>query len=370
MHQTGMTQKNYPIGYLNEFWFGFYKFCIYCIRGVDLSDQRTPKVSVLLPVYNGEFVLAETLDSLLAQDFADFEVIIADDCSTDLTRDVVAAISDSRIRYKRNMTNLGTGGNTAEALRLARGELLFLLAQDDILLPDSLGETIRAFDLAGDVAVIIRPYYLFWDNPTVPIRVIKPFDQEKDVVIDLRDGPNVLPTLLESIGQMSGLAIRRSAMQVDFHDHVFTNHMYPIADVLRRRRAVFLHNYTVAVRIGTSQSRHHPEIYTPPPVVQWTQMVDTIFGDEEFADIHKDLYSLLGSTNYLDIMFVRCYGSWSSLIEEIGAFIKLKPSNVYNLRFVAIVVGSIVIPGPLLRWSSDIYKTRIRRRRTAKEFVF
>ena len=67
------------------------------------------KVSVLVPVYNGEAFLAECLESVLAQDFADMEILIADDASTDGSAAMVEryAAKDSRIRWWKNPDNLG-----------------------------------------------------------------------------------------------------------------------------------------------------------------------------------------------------------------------------------------------------------------------
>ena len=72
-----------------------------------------PRVSIAMPVYNGERFLRQAVDSLLAQTFSDFEFVIADNCSTDGTeaicRDYVAR--DPRVRYYRNERNIGGPAN-------------------------------------------------------------------------------------------------------------------------------------------------------------------------------------------------------------------------------------------------------------------
>ena len=67
------------------------------------------KVSILVPVFNGEKYLAECIESVLAQDFADFEILIADNGSTDGTRAIIEelAVKDQRIRWWTNPSNLG-----------------------------------------------------------------------------------------------------------------------------------------------------------------------------------------------------------------------------------------------------------------------
>src|SRR2546422_9844275 len=76
-------------------------------------SSRRPRVSVGMPVYNGERYLAEAVDSLLAQTYEDFEVIICDNASTDRTGEIARsyAARDTRVRYARNEKNLGAGGN-------------------------------------------------------------------------------------------------------------------------------------------------------------------------------------------------------------------------------------------------------------------
>lgn len=85
-----------------------------------------PRVSIGLPVYNGEVFLAETLNSILSQTFQDFELIICDNASTDQTQEICRkfARQDERIRYYRNEANLGAAKNFNRVFSLARGSIL------------------------------------------------------------------------------------------------------------------------------------------------------------------------------------------------------------------------------------------------------
>ena len=85
-----------------------------------------PKVSVLVPVYNGEKFLAECLDSVLTQDFSDMEILIADDGSTDGSVALLEryAITDRRIRWWKNERNLGLIANFNHCLREEKGEYI------------------------------------------------------------------------------------------------------------------------------------------------------------------------------------------------------------------------------------------------------
>lgn len=104
------------------------------------SDGMPPiKVSVLVPAYNDARFLPECLDSILAQDSSDFELLISDDCSTDGTAAIIAhyAARDPRIRWWRNPVNLRQGGNLNLCLREARGEFIKFVFTDDKLLEKS-----------------------------------------------------------------------------------------------------------------------------------------------------------------------------------------------------------------------------------------
>jgi glycosyltransferase involved in cell wall biosynthesis len=105
------------------------------------NTERTtgtpPRVTIGLPVYNGEAYLAESIDSLLAQTFTDFELIISDNGSTDSTRAICLerAERDSRIRYHRNPENIGAMGNFNLVVDMARGEYFKWAAHDDVHAP-------------------------------------------------------------------------------------------------------------------------------------------------------------------------------------------------------------------------------------------
>ena len=95
--------------------------------------MNTPKVSIGMPVYNGEHFIREALDSLLAQTFTDFELIISDNASTDDTEEICQnyASKDSRIRYIRQSKNLGASCNFEFVLDEAVGEYFMWAAHDD-----------------------------------------------------------------------------------------------------------------------------------------------------------------------------------------------------------------------------------------------
>lgn len=104
-----------------------------------------PQVSIGMPVCNGEPFIREALDSLLAQTFTDFELIISDNASTDGTGVICQeyAAKDARIRYVRQSVNLGATGNFRYVLDEANGEYFMWAAADDVLGPEFIHELLR-----------------------------------------------------------------------------------------------------------------------------------------------------------------------------------------------------------------------------------
>jgi glycosyltransferase involved in cell wall biosynthesis len=113
-----------------------------------MANQMPPRVSVGLPVFNGENFISQTIASILAQTFTDFELIISDNASTDRTeaicRNYVA--QDPRIRYYRNDRNLGAAANFNRVFALASSEYFKWAAHDDALAPEYLSECVKGLD--------------------------------------------------------------------------------------------------------------------------------------------------------------------------------------------------------------------------------
>jgi glycosyltransferase involved in cell wall biosynthesis len=118
-------------------------------------NQGRARVSIGLPVFNGENYLAEALDSLLAQTYSDFELIISDNASTDKTKEICEAYArkDQRLRYFRNENNIGAAKNFNRVFELSSGEYFKWAAHDDVILPDFLQECVQVLDQHPDVVL-------------------------------------------------------------------------------------------------------------------------------------------------------------------------------------------------------------------------
>lgn len=96
-----------------------------------------PKVSVIIPTYNRGYIVSEAIDSVLAQTFAEFELIVVDDGSTDDTAEKIAAVRDPRVRYVRQ-ANAGASAARNRGVVEARGDLVSFLDSDDLWKPEKL----------------------------------------------------------------------------------------------------------------------------------------------------------------------------------------------------------------------------------------
>src|SRR5688572_12302291 len=117
--------------------------------------KANPKVSVLIPTYNYAHFLDETIQSVLDQTFTNFELVIVDNCSTDNTDEVVQKyLTDTRISFYRNETNIGLVGNWNKCLDYARGEYIKYLCADDKFRPELLEKFVAVMDQNPGVSIM------------------------------------------------------------------------------------------------------------------------------------------------------------------------------------------------------------------------
>lgn len=115
----------------------------------------TPRLSIGLPVFNGDDYLEEAIVSILAQTYSDFELVIADNASTDGTEDLCRAyaVKDRRVKYHRNPKNIGATQNWYKVFELSSGEYFASAAHDDLYAPDYMEKCIAVLDQDPSIAV-------------------------------------------------------------------------------------------------------------------------------------------------------------------------------------------------------------------------
>lgn len=121
-------------------------------------NMNKPKFSVLCPSYNHEKYVGEFIESVLNQKEQDFELIIVDDCSSDKTAAEIRKFKDSRIKLIQHEFNKGVSAGLTTAFNASKGQILVLMASDDILMPNHLMEANEILNRKQDInAVYCNP---------------------------------------------------------------------------------------------------------------------------------------------------------------------------------------------------------------------
>jgi Glycosyl transferase family 2 len=160
-----------------------------------LPDAHVPRVSIGLPIYNGERYVRQALDSLLAQTWSDFEIIISDNCSTDKTAEICQeyAQKDARIRYVRTVKNNGAVANFNSIVALAKGQYFKWAAHDDMVAPTYLERCVAVLDKDPSVVLCHSETELI-DNANQPLKPLEDgrmhyFDKDGKIIYLGVDSP-------------------------------------------------------------------------------------------------------------------------------------------------------------------------------------
>jgi glycosyltransferase involved in cell wall biosynthesis len=115
------------------------------------TPDRIPQVSVVIPVHNGEEFLADAIESVLAQTYPSYELIVVDDGSTDHTREIVQSYPGVQYLYQAQR---GPAAARNRGIRAAHGEYLAFLDADDLWMPDKLSLQMKAFEMDPALEIV------------------------------------------------------------------------------------------------------------------------------------------------------------------------------------------------------------------------
>ncbi len=146
-------------------------------------EQRRPKVSVVMPAYNAASFIGDAVESVLAQTYADWELIVVDDGSTDATHDTMHRYTDPRIVYL-GQDNKGAAAARNAALEVASGEYVAFLDADDLYLPNALGDLVAYLDSHQDADIVYSDGFFCdeEDRPLMRLSEHRPGLYEGDVL--------------------------------------------------------------------------------------------------------------------------------------------------------------------------------------------
>ena len=172
--------------------------------------KKNTKVSICIPVYNGEKTIQQTIDSVLNQTYKNIEVVICDNQSTDNTVEIIKSNTDSRIFFYQNEENVGMAGNWNECLKRATGDYIHFLCADDYILPDCIGKKTKVLDSNPKVIMVSSATDIVNENDKLVMRRIR---QRHNVILD---GYKLAKKSLHRgnlFGEPSNIMFRKSALE-------------------------------------------------------------------------------------------------------------------------------------------------------------
>ncbi|MDN4066521.1 glycosyltransferase [Paenibacillus vini] len=135
--------------------------------------MSSPVVSVCIPVYNAECFITQTINSVLAQTFQDFEIIIVDNASTDNTMMKIRKFKDDRIKVYSNKNNIGMVANWNKCLTYSSGEYVKFLCADDLMLPGLLERQVDVLNKNPKVSLVSSGSYIINEENKVVAKRMK-----------------------------------------------------------------------------------------------------------------------------------------------------------------------------------------------------
>jgi glycosyltransferase involved in cell wall biosynthesis len=220
------------------------------------------KVSIIVPTYNRAHLVTETINSILAQTFKDFELIVVDNESTDNTEEVIKSYTDGRIKYFRHQNNGLVAVNRNYGISKANGEYIAFCDDDDLWMPEKLERQVKLLDLNKELGLVYSDSYIMDEN-----------------------GNLERYTLLSSSKLFRG----------NVFDKLFQSDFIPMLTVMIRREAlskvgtfdpkyIIAQDYDLWLRIA----EHYPIDFTEEPLAKYRIHGGSVIRNRELA-INEDL---------------------------------------------------------------------------------
>ena len=222
-----------------------------------------PVVSICVPVRNGERWLAEALESALQQTYGGFELVLADNASTDATVEIALGFRDARIRVETSPVAIGAVANHNRAVHLSRGELVKFLHADDLLLPECLGEMVGLAGEDEQIGLVFAPRRVVVEpgsDPEWAEAYARPHEHFGRLE-RTNEGRRLFRELQEArfaanwIGEPSATLVRRQALK---RVGLLNERLFQIADLELWARIAYEHRVGFIDR-PCSVYRHHEE---------------------------------------------------------------------------------------------------------------
>ena len=266
----------------------------------DHERDAAPTVSVGVPVHDGEAYLEQTLEALLDQSYADFELIVCDNASTDRTREIVEAFAarDPRVRYVRNPRNIGLARNFNRVFQLARGKYFRWAMADDLVGPTNLADCVAALDADPGVVLAVPTWDLIdaEGRPARGGRELASFTWDEDPArrmaqfIDMINGRSSIAVL----AYLSGLVRTEALWDTDQLGSYPCSDQVLLGQLLLRGRFVEVPTPSLHVRLHESSAGHG-------------------IGTGDYAAVHRTFFPDRAPANLLRWRATRHHRMWNVL---------------------------------------------------------
>lgn len=212
------------------------------------------KISVCIPAYNRHEVLVPLLDSVMAQDYGSFDLVICEDNSPQRAkiRETVEAFkarSPGRINYFENQENLGYDANLRNLIAKATGEYCFFMGNDDLMCPGALAAVAAALDRHRNIGVVLRSYAAFEGTPDNVVQTYRYFPEEAFFPA----GEATAATFYKRCVVIPGLVLNRAAAvkyATEAVDGTLLYQLHLVANILQEMNGVSLPQILVLYRNG------------------------------------------------------------------------------------------------------------------------
>lgn len=292
-------------------------------------------ISVCIPAYNRAAVLPALLDSILEQDFEDFDVVITEDSSPE-RQAISAKVSEyqkrfgEKIKYFENAQTLGYDGNLRRLVEAATGDYVLFMGNDDLLAPGALCAVASAVHERQDVGVVLRSYSSFIDTPEQPVQVFRYFDDDRV----FPPGPDTVVTFFRRCVFISGMVFKRSSASV-YATHRFDGTLlyqqHLAGKILAQESGVYLNRILSYHRLGgvpdfgasaAEKGLFVPKEQTPESSVHFMQGMLTIatsLDEQADAKVARRIVQDIGNYAYpiLSIQAGRSLGTFSSYLWQL-----------------------------------------------------
>ncbi|MDA9885259.1 glycosyltransferase [Burkholderiaceae bacterium] len=213
-----------------------------------------PLISVCIPAYNRAGVLPALLDSILNQDFDDFDIVIAEDFSPERPA-IAVCVSEyqqrfgEKVKYYENPQTLGYDGNLRRLIELANSDYVLFMGNDDLLASGALTAVARAVGERNNVGVVLRSYASFVIDPAEVVQVFRYFSEDRV----FPPGPDAVVTFFRRCVFISGMVFKRSsaaALATARFDGTLLYQQHLAGHILAKESGVYLNGILSYHRLG------------------------------------------------------------------------------------------------------------------------